>query len=87
MTITLRRSATCAECGTELQPGTRASWYRNGAVYGLSCHERKSMRKYSRTEPLGLTYSKHDPSGFYTSAGRLIGRVSCGCEDYPCCGH
>jgi hypothetical protein len=81
MTITLKRAAACRECGANLPVGTRASWYPNGAVYGLDCHARRA------NEPRGLTLSRHDPRGLYTPGGRLIGRTSCGCEDYPCCGH
>ena len=89
MTITLKRAAKCQQCGAELPAGARANWYRNGTVYGLDCHPRKP--RYSRTaredEPLGQTLSRYDPYGAYSSDGRLIGRTSCGCEDYPCCGH
>jgi hypothetical protein len=28
-----------------------------------------------------------DPGGVYNMAGDCIGRIRCGCEDYPCCGH
>ena len=27
-----------------------------------------------------------DPNGLYTPGGRCIARLSCGHEDYPCCG-
>lgn len=37
-------------------------------------------------EPLGLTYSRLNPHGIFTSNGQQIGST-CGCEDYPCCGH
>lgn len=37
-------------------------------------------------EPLGLTYSRLDPTGVYSMDGRRIGRIHCGHEDYPCCG-
>ena len=80
MTITLKRAAVCRGCGAHLSPGTRASWYRSGAVYGLNCHTRGH-------EPLGQKLSRQDPRGFYTADGRLLGRIHCGCEDYPCCGH
>ena len=36
--------------------------------------------------PQGYYASRRDPGGLYTPGGRCIGRVSCGCEDYPCCG-
>jgi hypothetical protein len=90
MTITLKRAATCAQCGAALPVGARASWYRNGAVYGLTCHARDWKRggiPARAGEPLGLTRSRYDKGGLYTPDGRCIARVSCGCEDYPCCGH
>lgn len=34
----------------------------------------------------GAVLSRLDPHGIYTPDGRKIGS-SCGCEDYPCCGH
>ena len=37
-TITLKRKGRCHDCGAILQPGTRARWYRSGAVFGLTCH-------------------------------------------------
>jgi len=40
-----------------------------------------------RREPFGLTMSRLDPGGAYNAAGECIGRIACGCEDYPCCGH
>jgi hypothetical protein len=42
MTITLKRAAHCKQCGAALPIGSRAKWYRNGDVYGLNCHSRKS---------------------------------------------
>lgn len=38
------------------------------------------------SEPLGLTYSRLNPHGVFTSDGQQIGST-CQCEDYPCCGH
>lgn len=37
-------------------------------------------------EPLGMTMSRYNPHGIFTVDGRQVGS-SCGCEDYPCCGH
>ena len=37
-------------------------------------------------KPLGYILSRQDPYGIYTPDGRKIGST-CGCEDYPCCGH
>ena len=38
------------------------------------------------SKPLGYILSKQDPYGVYTPDGHKIGST-CGCEDYPCCGH
>lgn len=48
MVITLRRSGTCGECGAELPAGSKAKWYRNGKVYGLTCHTRGDGAVVSR---------------------------------------
>ena len=45
LTITLRRPATCRQCGAHLPAGSRARWYKNGAVYGLHCHERSHTER------------------------------------------
>ena len=37
-------------------------------------------------EPTGLVYSRLDPTGVYAHDGTKLGST-CGCEDYPCCGH
>ena len=34
----------------------------------------------------GMCKSIADPTGAYSPAGELIGRIPCGCEDAPCCG-
>jgi hypothetical protein len=97
MLITLQRNATCAQCGAAVPAGQKAKWYRNGTVYGIGCHESDRRRRGERIgdvmerggredEPLGLTYSRYDKYGFYSHDGRRLGS-SCGCEDYPCCGH
>jgi hypothetical protein len=85
MTITLKRAANCQECGARLPVGTRARWYRSGKVYGLECHAKRDTG-YQEGEPLGLTYSRYDRYGIYAHDGTKLGS-SCGCEDYPCCGH
>ena len=79
MIITLKRADTCRDCGAELKAGSKANWYRNGAVYGIGCHS-------TGHEPLGLRLSRRDPKGLYAADGRMIGRVRCNHEDYPCCG-
>ena len=103
MIITLQRDGTCADCGASLPAGTRARWYRNGAVYGLDCHEASATRpartrsarrtrrdrrtSYERGDrSAGAIASHYDRTGLYTATGERIG-ASCGCIDYPCCGH
>jgi hypothetical protein len=51
MRITLGSDAKCAECGAELKAGAEVNGgYRNGAVYGITCHpyRRKASGKYRR---------------------------------------
>ena len=38
MIITLRRDGKCADCERELAAGTKAKWYKNGAIYCLDGH-------------------------------------------------
>jgi hypothetical protein len=94
-TTILTHSAACGQCGAQLPAGTTVRGpYRNGAVYGTDCHARATKsptRDKRRTrgryyEPLGQKLSRYDPAGLYTADGRCIARVSCGHEDYPCCG-
>ena len=95
MLITLTRESTCADCGATLPVGTRAKWYRNGTTYGLSCHaqvkapqrDRGARTAFERGDRSpGAVASHHDRAGLYTVDGRRLGSVSCGHEDYPCCG-
>ncbi len=37
-------------------------------------------------ETPGMIMSRLNPHGVFTPDGRQIGST-CGCEDYPCCGH
>ncbi len=87
-TITLRYPARCADCGAHLPKGSRARWYGRGRIYGIDCHDRAESGQipYTPGEPEGLTRSRYDRYGLYTPNGRKIGS-SCGCIDYPCCGH
>ena len=50
MIITLRRAAICRECGATLPAGVRANWYKNGAVYGLTCHSKSAGRTSARVD-------------------------------------
>jgi len=91
-TITLRRPATCAECGADLPAGTQARYYNAHHIYGLDCHDYRPRRRidYSRRNGgftcKGELYSNLDPVGIYAPDGTKMGST-CGCEDYPCCGH
>lgn len=97
-TIKLKYPAVCADCGEDLEPGDRARYYGPGRVYGVDCHERRrgpevsaarerrAFKLAARGAPEGQVLSALDPYGAYTADGRKIGST-CGCEDYPCCGH
>jgi len=89
--ITLKFAGRCADCGADLPVGSKAKWCGRGRVYGIGCHEKPAdlparTRIYREGEPLGLTYSRLDCFGVYTPDGQKIGST-CGCIDYPCCGH
>ncbi len=88
MMAVLEHSAKCADCGASLEAGaTVRGGYRNGAVYGLQCHSKGTRSSGRRNECIGQRLSRYDRRGLYTPDGRCIGRIACGCEDYPCCGH
>lgn len=82
-TMILKYSGKCRECGAKLQAGTIANYHGKGS--GISCVN-CLPQTYSNDEPEGLTRSRYDRYGVYTGDGRRIGST-CGCEDYPCCGH
>ena len=50
MLITLKREAVCDEptCGSDIPAGSKARWYRNGKVYGLTCHEQIKPKKAAK---------------------------------------
>lgn len=83
--IVTKYDGNCADCGAFLPAGTRVKWYGRGRIYGFDCHARPAARNRD-TEPIGQTLSRYDRYGVYTADGRRIGST-CGCEDYPCCGH
>jgi hypothetical protein len=88
MMTTLDSTKICAQCGATLAAGAVVRGpYRNGAVYGTACHRSPRKRPARGREPLGQRYSRYDRYGVYAHDGTRIGRISCGCEDYPCCGH
>ena len=93
--IKLKYSAKCKECGADLPVGSRARYYGRGKIYGSDCHSRRSKfetdsqvidayREGRLSE--GAINSHFDPTGVYAHDGTKIGST-CGCEDYPCCGH
>lgn len=84
--IKLKYPGRCADCGARLPVGSRAKWYGRGRVYGLDCHgDSKSAFQRGDRSP-GAIASHYDRYGVYTPDGSKIGST-CGCIDYPCCGH
>ena len=93
--IKLKYSAKCRECGADLPVGSRARYYGRGKIYGVDCHSSRS--KFQTDSQVidayrdgriseGAINSHFDTHGVYTHDGKKIGST-CGCEDYPCCGH
>jgi len=98
--ITLKYPAECADCKARIPAGEKARYYNSRTIYCYGGHKKISIqeldedferedswRGYREGESLGMTRSRFDKYGVYNHAGERIGRVSCGCEDYPCCGH
>lgn len=60
--VRIRRTKLCCHCGAELEPGTLAKVYPDGAIYGTQCHEgpdapepapyyeRSGFNRYSRED-------------------------------------
>ena len=91
--ITTKFNSRCSDCGTELPKGTKVKWYiRSRKVYGVNCHTKEESTYRSRSayeagdRSAGAKASHFDRTGVYSSDGRKIGST-CGCEDFPCCGH
>lgn len=89
--ITSKFDANCYGCGNRLPAGSKVKWYGRGIVYGLKgecdCNASPFYREVAReNESAGLLLSRADRYGVYTVDGQKIGST-CGCEDYPCCGH
>jgi len=82
-TITVKYAAPCRTCGAQIQSGTKAN-YSNSKLYCTGC--KAGPDRPSRPRPAGYYASMRDPNGLYAYDGREIGRIRCGCEDYPCCG-
>lgn len=81
--INVKYTAPCRTCGATIQAGTQAN-YINSRLFCLGCKTNGAY--HPRRKPAGYYASKRDPRGLYTVAGRMIGRVQCEHEDYPCCG-
>jgi hypothetical protein len=72
MRITLGSDAKCAECGAELKAGAEVNGgYRNGAVYGLTCHPYRSKGKSKRPgPPVGSRYHSNPSQEDYCCSDR-----------------
>jgi hypothetical protein len=81
--INVRYTAPCRACGATIQAGTQAN-YINSRLFCLGCKTNGAYRP--RRKPAGYYNSLRDPRGLYAADGRMIARVACRCEDYPCCG-
>jgi len=97
--IKLKYRGTCVDCGTSLPKGTRATWLgRRQGVRCLDCDVSSMLTSQAQQRADGRTAyeqgdrspgavaSHYDRHGIYTVDGQRIGS-SCGCIDYPCCGH
>jgi len=87
--MTARYPGRCRDCGAPVAPGDRIVFRGRGK--GITCNrcstgDTNNPRCEGWGEPLGQTLSRLDPYGVYTADGRRMGST-CGCEDYPCCGH
>lgn len=81
--ITVKYPSACRACNQPISTGEQAN-YINSRLFHTGC---KTTGAYTpRRKPAGYYASKRDPRGLYTVAGRMIGRVQCEHEDYPCCG-
>lgn len=92
-TITLRHPARCADCGAELNPGGKAKCYPGGKVYGIGCHAKPTNPNGSSRLPRATRRPRYPMIDYDFEVEReRIGAPaqfsrSCGCIDYPCCGH
>lgn len=79
MIITLKHEATCRDCGAKLPAGTRARWYRSGAVYGLDCHERTDTqprrRRGRRAQPPPAGSRYYDSYADSEPLGQTLSRM------------
>jgi hypothetical protein len=55
--ITLKFEATCKACQTVLKPGSKATWYPGGTVYGADCHVSPFQKKAAPQKKVVVTKS------------------------------
>ena len=93
--ITLKRDATCKDCGAHLPAGSQARYYGYGKIYGIGCHTKAKPNSHgprALTEQemenwsAGRIASHYDPVGAYAHDGTYLGKTGPRCEDAPCCG-
>ncbi len=84
MTMNAKYPGTCRSCGAKIRRGQTISYTR--ATGAIGCATTSDAPSYGGRRPRGYYASIADPNGLYTPDGRCIGRLSCGHEDYPCCG-
>lgn len=92
MLITTKYPGTCSSCSCAIPAGSRANYQKLLGIYCPTCPTPKrngkatSQRRRASYRPAGYYASLRDPRGLYAPDGRMIARVACRCEDYPCCG-
>ena len=84
MIIKAKFSSTCPTCGRRIKKGDSVEWSKGRKAVHADCSD--VTPAYREGEPLGLTRSRHDRYGVYAADGHRMGST-CGCIDYPCCGH
>ena len=89
MIITTKYNGTCSSCSCAIPAGSRANYQKSVGVYCPTCPapaRKRSTPRRASYRPAGYYTSLRDPRGLYAPDGRMIARVACRCEDYPCCG-
>ena len=85
MIIKSKFKGTCKGCMKSISKGEQIIWSRVGGSYHIDCHDGLSAYEMGDRSP-GAYMSHYDRTGIYSYNGVKMGS-SCGCEDYPCCGH
>lgn len=88
MELNTKYPGTCRSCGASIPAGNRAQYRKGAGIACIGCPPPTAARRNRAWgfKPNGYYASKADPNGLYTPSGRCIARLSCGHEDYPCCG-